>query len=114
MSMPMHADFFQDMLPTEHQQLTINVKLRHLDVDDLYLLRLLGDGKRLADGARALSLSQPAITQRIHKMEEALGFNLLERNIRGTNLTEQGLAICRNARDAIRNLENFFNRKIPS
>lgn len=109
MGMPMYADFPQDVAPRDF---SINVKLRHLDVDDLYLLRLLGDGKRLADGARALSLTQPAITHRIHKMEEALGVSLLERSIRGTNLTHQGLAICQAARDAIRNLEEFFTGNI--
>lgn len=87
----------------------VNSRLRHLDVDDLYLLTFLGEGKRLADVARALSLSQPAITQRVHKIEQTLGLALLERSSRGTRLTESGLSMCRHAREAMVQLEKFFD-----
>lgn len=90
------------------QMRVVDNRLRYLDVDDIYLLSLLGDGKRLTDSAKALSLSQPAITQRIHKIEQALGVALLERSVRGTFLTERGLFICRSASDALQELEAFF------
>lgn len=86
----------------------VDSRLRHLDVDDLYLLTFLGEGKRLADVARALSLSQPAITQRVHKIEQTLNIALLERSSRGTRITETGLSICRHAREAMLQLEKFF------
>lgn len=87
----------------------INNRLRHLDVDDIYLLMLLGEGKKLADVARALSLSQPAITQRVHKIEQTLSISIMERSSRGTRLTGIGLAICRRAGDAMVQLEKFFD-----
>jgi len=68
--------------------------LRQLDVDDFYLMRLLGEGKRLIDVARTLSLSQPAITQRVYKIENSLGFAILDRSKRSTSLTDEGLEIC--------------------
>lgn len=99
----------QESLSNARQVRNVDARLRHLDVDDLYLLSFLGDGKRLADSARALSLSQPAITQRVHKIEQAMGFDLLERSLRGTRLTERGLFVCRRASEAIVSLEKFFD-----
>lgn len=104
----------QESLSLIRQARIVDTRLRHLDVDDLYLLSYLGDGKRLADAARSLSLSQPAITQRIHKIEQALGFDVLERASRITRLTEQGLYVCRRASEAVSYLEKFFEGRVPS
>lgn len=92
----------------------VDARLRHLDVDDLYLLSFLSEGKRLADAARSLSLSQPAITQRIHKIEQALGVGVLERSSRATRLTEEGLQICQLAGEAMFFLERFFDGRVAS
>jgi DNA-binding transcriptional LysR family regulator len=91
----------------------VDARLRNLDIDDLYLLSFLGDGKRLTDAARALRLSQPAITQRIHKIENSLKIDILERSARATRLTEQGLHVCRRSIEAISFLEKFFDGDLP-
>ena len=59
-------------------------------------------------------MSQPAITQRIHKIEQALGADILERTSRATRLTEHGLQVCRRSIDAISFLERFFEGRKPS
>ena len=83
-------------------------KLRHLDVDDLYLMSFLSQGLRLVDAAKRLSLTQPAITQRIHKIEQALGIELLDRNIRGTRLSLKGQVVCKASHDAVEMLEKLI------
>lgn len=93
-----------------HALRAVDSRLRRLDVDDLYLLMLLGEGKKLADVARSLSLSQPAITQRVHKIEQTLNISVIERSCRGTRLTEAGLTICSRASDVMIHLEKFFDK----
>lgn len=82
-------------------------RLRHLDLDDLYLIGHLGKGLRLIDAAKLLYLSQSAITQRIHKIETAMGFEILDRSIRGTRLSERGHTLSQNVLIAIKQLENL-------
>jgi hypothetical protein len=87
-------------------------QLRYLDVDDLYLMSFLANGSRLVDAARQLSLTQPAITQRVHKIEQALGLELLDRRFRGTCLSEKGRSVCKYALEAIQQLERLSLLKI--
>lgn len=110
----METNPFQESLGSSRSNRQIDARLRHLDVDDLYLLSFLGDGKRLADAARSLSLSQPAITQRIHKIEQALSVDILERTSRVTRLTEAGLHVCRRSSDAVSCLERFFEGRVQT
>ena len=88
--------------------LSTSSTLRHLDVDDFYLLKLLGQGLRLTDAAKALSLSQPAITQRIYKIENALSTQILDRTSRTTLLTEKGIAMCQKFSKIIEQVENLL------
>jgi DNA-binding transcriptional LysR family regulator len=107
------TDIKHDKAQGERKSREVDGRLRHLDADDLYLLAYLGDGRRLADAARALRLSQPAITQRIHKIESALGFDVLEPNVRVTRLTEQGVFVCYQASLALKQLEDIFLAMAP-
>ena len=45
--------------------------------------------------ARSLNMSQPALTVRIHHLEEALGVRLLDRTTRSVALTSVGASSCR-------------------
>lgn len=83
------------------------MSLRNLDIDDLLILRYLGQGLNLADSGRQVSLTQPAITQRMHKMEQALGFAILDRTHRGTRLTDRAITFCGIANVALGLLEAF-------
>lgn len=67
-------------------------QLRFLSVDDLLILVYLAkDHLSVTDVAARLKLTQPAITQRIRKMEEAFGNKIIERKGRGIELTRFGL-----------------------
>ena len=91
--------------PVLKQESQVSSALRHLDVDDFYVLKLLAEGYRLTDVAKSLSLSQPAITQRMYKIEHSLHTQILERTSRTTRLTEQGLKVCKKFAKAISDLE---------
>lgn len=60
---------------------------------DLVLLESLlavAEHKTLTKAARALAITQPALTRRLQQLEEAMGAPLLERSKQGAALTEAG------------------------
>jgi DNA-binding transcriptional LysR family regulator len=76
-------------------------RLRLLDFDDLYLLRHLLEGQTLAATARRLGLTQPAVTQRVRKIERVFEGAILERVGRNVRLTPEGRAVCAKAASAL-------------
>ncbi|WP_445277652.1 LysR family transcriptional regulator [Streptomyces sp. DSM 41033] len=58
-----------------------------VDVEDLRLLRAVADHGSINRAAAVLSISQSALTRRIHRLELRLGARLLLRSSRGTELT---------------------------
>ncbi|MFG2114921.1 LysR family transcriptional regulator [Streptomyces sp. NPDC048718] len=60
---------------------------RQLDIEDLHLLRAVARHGSINRAAAVLSISQSALTRRIHRLEQALGARLLLRSPRGTSLT---------------------------
>ncbi|MFE3518460.1 LysR family transcriptional regulator [Streptomyces sp. NPDC059166] len=58
-----------------------------VDVEDLRLLRAVADHGSINRAAAVLSISQSALTRRIHRLELRLGARLLVRSSRGTDLT---------------------------
>lgn len=58
-----------------------------LDIDDLHLLRAVAKHGSINRAATVLSISQSALTRRIHRLELRLGAGLLLRSSRGTDLT---------------------------
>jgi DNA-binding transcriptional LysR family regulator len=68
---------------------------------NLHLLRLftaVADHDGVATAARALRLSQPAISRAIRELERQLGVSLFERSTRRVRLTPEGAEIYRQAR----------------
>lgn len=70
-------------------------KLRLLDFDDLLILRHLLRGETLSAAAKSLGLTQPAVTQRVRKIESILSFQLLEKHGRHARLTVVGESMAR-------------------
>jgi len=67
-------------------------QLRFLSVDDLLILMHLSQsGLSVTEVAAKLKLTQPAVTQRIRKMEDAFGQKIIERKGRGVQLTHFGI-----------------------
>lgn len=58
-----------------------------VDVEDLHLLRAVAEHGSINRAAAVLSISQSALTRRIHRLELRLGARLLLRSSRGTDLT---------------------------
>ncbi len=58
--------------------------------DDLRFFLSLAATPSLAQAARALDVTPPAVTQRLHALEKRLGVRLVNRSGRGTALTDEG------------------------
>ncbi len=76
-------------------------RLRLLDFDDLYLLGHLLEGNTIAATAKLLGLTQPAITQRVRKIERVFEEPILQKAGRHVKLTPAGHAVCVKAADAL-------------
>lgn len=66
---------------------------RRIKLRDLRVLQATIEAGSMAKAARALSMSQPAISYALSEMEKALGVPLLERSARGVTPTACGLAL---------------------
>lgn len=76
-------------------------RLRLLDFDDLFLLGHLLEGHTIAATAKLLGLTQPAITQRVRKIERVFEEPILQKAGRHVKLTPEGHAVCVKAADAL-------------
>lgn len=61
-----------------------------ITTDDLRFFLSLAATSSLAQAARALDVTPPAVTQRLHALEKRLGVRLVNRSGRGTALTDEG------------------------
>jgi DNA-binding transcriptional LysR family regulator len=75
--------------------------IRLLDFDDLLVLKSLLAGETVAATAKGLGLTQPAITQRVRKMERVFGTALLRKSGRHVKLTPFGAQLCTKAAEAL-------------
>lgn len=76
-------------------------QLRLLNFDDLFLLKYLASGLSLTSIAHELKLTQPAISQRLRKIEQIFSVPVVEKRGRELHLTKEGQAICKRAADAL-------------
>ena len=77
------------------------MKFRGLDVDDFIVLALLGSGITVTEIGRRLHITQPAISQRLAKMKNFLGQEIVMRKSRGVVLTPYGRLISNSAKDIV-------------
>lgn len=77
----------------------MKIKLNQLDI----LLEVAAQGS-IGKAAKALNLTQPAISKTIQEMEAEIGMPILQRSSRGVTLNEYGLVLLRHARDIDRSL----------
>ena len=61
-----------------------------LTSDDLAFFSVLTTSKSLAESARKLNVTPPAVTQRLRALEEKVGVRLIDRSGRHLRLTEEG------------------------
>jgi DNA-binding transcriptional LysR family regulator len=85
------------------------MKLRGLDIDDLFILGIMCEGMTMAQAAKLLSLSQAAISQRMKKMTLLLEIEIVAKDGVQRTLTSQGLEVAKAAREAL----VILDRAIP-
>ena len=61
-----------------------------ITTDDLRFFLSLAATRSLAEAARMMDVTPPAVTQRLHALEKRLGVRLVNRSGRGTALTDEG------------------------
>ena len=76
------------------------------DLHDLQAFVAVAERNSFRQAAADLFISQPALSRRIDKLEEALGVKLFERTTRRVQLTNVGQAFLVNVRDALNGLED--------
>jgi DNA-binding transcriptional LysR family regulator len=77
----------------------------NFDIADLRAFVAVAELGSFGAAARDIHLSQPALSRRIAKLEQALGVRLLERTTRKVDLTPVGREFARKARELINGLE---------
>ncbi len=87
------------------------MRIMHTDpMTDLTLLRSFlatAEAGAITPAARALFLTQPALSRRLQQLEEELGAPLFERSARGVALTEQGRLVAVAGRDLVARYEQM-------
>jgi DNA-binding transcriptional LysR family regulator len=83
-------------------------------VGDLQLFADVCEARNLSDVARTLGCTQPAVSQRVKRLEDALGIVLLERHVKGVEPSEAGALLYEaiveglaTLRDAARHIEQL-------
>ena len=66
---------------------------RHVDIDAMRLLVLVGERGSIGRAATATGITQPSASARLAALERSLGVPLLARDHRGTRLTDEGTAV---------------------
>lgn len=77
----------------------------NFDLSDLRAFVAVADTTSFSAASEALHLSQPALSRRVHKLEDALGFRLFERTTRKVELNAMGRSFLPKARHVLSELE---------
>ena len=76
-----------------------------LDSSELRVIHTLAQTGSLTRAAEALGLSQPAVSQRIKRVETRLGVPIIERSGRGIRLTQAGEILARHGLRVVREID---------
>jgi DNA-binding transcriptional LysR family regulator len=77
----------------------------NFDLNDLQAFRAVAELSNFRLAAEAVNISQPAMSRRIEKLEEALGVKLLERTTRRVSLTAVGRDFARKVQSMLDELD---------
>jgi DNA-binding transcriptional LysR family regulator len=86
------------------------MRLRGLDIDDLFILGIMAEGLNMTGAAKFLNLSQAAVSQRMKKMTILLDCEIVTKSGVERILTAQGAEIAKAAREAL----IVLDRSLPS
>lgn len=77
------------------------MSIRHLGFTDLQYLVSIAETGSFGRAAQACGITQPALSERVKRIELALGAQLFERSKRGVNVTPMGTQIVSKARELL-------------
>ncbi|WP_322029475.1 LysR family transcriptional regulator [Paraburkholderia sp. J76] len=77
----------------------------NFDLNDLQAFRAVVEKGTFRKAAEAVNISQPALSRRIEKLEEALGVRLFERTTRSVTLTTVGRVFAQSAEQLLDDLD---------
>lgn len=75
--------------------------LRGLDIDDIIILALMGNGVSVTQCGKLLNLTQPAISQRISKIKDTVNVLFYVRHGNNLMLTKEGKELAFAAKSAL-------------
>lgn len=78
-----------------------------IDLDSLRLIVAVNRQHSLGAAARALGISQPAASARLRSVESRYGLSLVARSPRGSELTEDGQAVCSWAENVLHEVDTL-------
>ncbi|AIT81921.1 LysR family transcriptional regulator [Novosphingobium pentaromativorans] len=78
--------------------------------EDLLFFQVLSTSTSLAEAARRLNVTPPAVTQRLRALETRVGVKLVDRNPRGLRLTDEGELIATEGVNIAHALEDLAER----
>jgi DNA-binding transcriptional LysR family regulator len=93
-------------VPLARSKPTGNVPVRDLEVVELRAFCAAATLGSIAEAARAMKVSQPAMSKRLRALEAVVGSELLERSSRGVTLTPAGVELYGAARRLLRNADS--------
>ena len=81
-----------------------------ISTDDLIFFRTIARSRSLAEAARSLNVTPPAVTQRLRALETKVGVKLIDRTSRGLSLTDEGELIAAEGAVIIGAIEDLSER----
>lgn len=81
-----------------------------ITTEDLIFFQVLARSPSLAEAARSLNVTAPAVTQRLRALEARVGVRLVDRNSRGLSLTDEGELIASEGLAIIGAIEDLAER----
>jgi LysR family transcriptional regulator, hydrogen peroxide-inducible genes activator len=81
------------------------MSIRHLNIRDLAYLCAIAEYQHFGRAAQACAITQPALSERIRRIEDALGTVVFERTKRSVLLTPAGQSIVDRARNILHEAE---------
>ncbi len=82
----------------------------HAHIAELHAFHVAAEQESFTGAARQLKLTQPALSQKIKRLEEVLGTRLFIRRYRGVALTDAGQQLQEATRGAFREIERNFQQ----
>jgi DNA-binding transcriptional LysR family regulator len=83
-----------------------------ISTDDLTFFHMIASSPSLAEAARRLNVTPPAVTQRLRALEAKVGVKLIDRTSRGLSLTDEGELVASEGATIIGAIDDLSERLV--